>query len=142
MSKPLTPRPSPLNHLATSLIYHSLPLPSRLYLSTISTAIISPKTRILRACSACYCSPALLSTHLSSPFSPHILAPPPLCHSGCTGLLHLRQCLTQKPTFSLACLAQTPNSRQNNSVQSAKSVVANIKVFHFTSNKLCGIIYI
>ena len=41
-----------------------------------------------------------------------LILPSPHLHSGHTGLLHLRQCLTQKPTFSLACLAQTHNSRQ------------------------------
>ena len=66
----------------------------------------------------------LLSRSLSLRHSPPLctsaplltsLSPPPLFNSRHTGLLHLRQCLTQKPTFSLAYLTQTPNSRQLNS---------------------------
>ena len=45
-------------------------------------------------------------------FRPPTVAPP-LFHSGHTGLLHLRQCLTQKHTFSLACFAQTPRQFKN-----------------------------
>ena len=111
-SPPSSPAPLP------ALLFSSPPplLPGRLYLSNISTAIISPKTRILHTCSACYCSPALFpSTPLclcpsplscspaSAPLLPlilsHLLVPVPShsasphLHSRCTGLLHLRQCL-------------------------------------------------
>ncbi len=129
--------------LLTSYFSPLLPLlPFKTYWPITSTTMFNSKAHFL-SCLSCpnpQFPPALLYrvpfTLRGSPHSPVLLPPllvpapshsaSPYLYSRHTGLLHLRQCLTQKPTFSLARLAQTPISRQHKIVN-RKPVLSNIE---------------